>query len=160
MRVLYAETRHQSSNAQQGEIKKRYLTWRSARLSHSDAEVWTSPPVSSEPAAGRAALWTSRPTQNSRSPGGCWTGARRSSPSCWAAKRTETRRLRPWCSSCQIWENRLGHGGADRPSAQLRLRGAHRSARSGGAAGGGASEPRVPEPKVACFLEDLRQVPS
>lgn len=84
-----------------------YLTWRIARLIHSDAEVWTSPPVSSEPAAGRAGLWTPRPTRNSRSPCGCSTEARRWSPSCWAVKRTETRHLRPWCSSCQVQEKRV-----------------------------------------------------
>lgn len=138
-----------------------YLTWRSARLIHSDAEVWTSPPVSSEPAAGRAGLWTPRPTRNSRSPRGCSTGARRWSPSSWAVKRTETRRLRPRCSSCQVWEKRVRHGGADRPSAQLRLR---RSAGAHAAAARLEVEPpspqRAPEPKVAFLLEGLRQVSS
>lgn len=103
--------KRQSWDAQQDEGRGErlgYLTWRSARRSRSDAEVWTSPPVASEPAAGRAGLWTPRPTRSRRSPGGGWTGARRSSPSCWAVKRTERRRLRPRCSSCRLWVVRTG----------------------------------------------------
>lgn len=118
-----------------------YLTWRSARL-HSDAEVWTSPPVSSEPAAGRAGLWTPRSTRNSRSPCGCSTEARRWSPSCWAVKRTETPRLRPRWSSCQVREKGVRHGGADRPSAQLQLR---RARRAHGAAARLEVEPPSPQ---------------
>lgn len=145
-----------SSDPQQG----LYLTWRSARRIRSDAEVWTSPPVSSEPAAGRAGLWTPRPTRNCRSPGGGSTGAHRWSPSCWAVRRTERRRLRPRCSSCQVWEKGVRHGGADGPSAQLRLR---RSAGAHGAAARLEVEPpssqRAPGPKVAFFPEGLDRSP-
>lgn len=88
-----------------------HLTWRSARRIHSDAEVWTSPPASSGPAAGLAGPGTPRPKPSSRSPGGCSTGARRWSPSCWAVKRTETRRLRP---SCQVFWGGWWWGGQSR----------------------------------------------
>lgn len=75
-----------------------YLTWRSVTRTRSDAEVWTSRPVASGPAAGRAALWTPRPTRTLRPRAGPPTAVRRWWPRCWAAERTERRSLRPWCS--------------------------------------------------------------
>lgn len=97
-----------------------YLTWRSARQTHFDAEVWTSRPVSSSPAAGRAALCSSHSTWSPRSRAGRPTGARRRWPTCWAAKRTEIRSLRP-LYSLWSWEPRRAPGLND-----SRTRGARR----------------------------------
>lgn len=149
-----------------------YLTWRSARPSHSDAEVWTFAPVSSGPVPGRVALWTPHPTWRSRSRGERPTAVRRWWPRCWAVGRRERGRLKPRYSWWQVKAqagclDREGVG-ADGPLAQLKLLGGSAQRRTEPPrqreeGGGGASGSRTPEPQPGARLAPpigLRQVAS
>lgn len=141
-----------------------YLTWRSARPCHSDAEVWTFAPVSSGPVPGRVALWTPRPTWSSRSRGGRPTAVRRWWPSCWAVGRRERGRLKPrysWWQSERRKPAALDRRGCRCGRAACAAEtvvglGARNGARSlrgrEKEEGGGASGSRTPEPRPGACL--------